>query len=263
MKIIDSHAHLNTKDFDEDRDQVLEQAFDSGIKTILCPTEVTDEQNIQTTFQLLERYDQICAAGGVHPHHARLYNDQHEHLIKDMAERGQIVAVGEIGLDFHYNHSTPSKQKLAFQKQLSLAQKLELPVIIHSRSAASDVLACIKKQNFNQGGILHCFTENFEFARTMIETGFYISFSGILTYPRAHDLREIAKKIPSEKLLVETDAPFLTPVPFRNKIKRNEPAFVVETAQVLAELKKMSYKSLAEQMCQNFSSLFKFEISNF
>jgi TatD DNase family protein len=255
--IIDSHAHLNAEDFDKDRDQVIKRAFDSGIKSILCPTEVSDNKNLSITYQLIKKYPHILAAGGVHPHHAKIYHQKHEDIIKDMAEKDEIIALGEIGLDFYYSYSPPSNQKYAFQRQLSLAQELHLPVILHSRAAASDILTSIKEENFSCGGILHCFTENLEFAKEMLDKGFYISFSGILTYPKAHELREIAKKIPINKLLVETDAPFLTPVPYRRKIKRNEPAFVIETAKILSELKKIPFESFAEKMCQNFNSFLK------
>jgi TatD DNase family protein len=192
----------------------------------------------------------------VHPHSASQYNQNLENKIKEMAGQKKIVAVGEIGLDFYYNYSPPSEQKNAFQKQLALAQDLKLPVIIHSRQAASNVFSLIKEQNFTNGGIMHCFTENLDFAKKMLDRGFYISFSGIITYPKAHDLRETAKKIPADRLLIETDAPFLTPVPLRNRFKRNEPVFILETAKVLADLKKMPFESFAEKMCQNFSSLF-------
>jgi TatD DNase family protein len=254
IHIIDSHAHLNAAEFDKDRDEVVKRALDTGIKSILCPTEISDEKNIKNTHKLIKKYNHILAAAGIHPHNARLYHQNLENKIKAMAEKGQIIAVGEIGLDFYYNYSPPPKQKKVFQRQLSLAQDLGLPVIIHSRSASSDVLDILKKQNFINGGILHCFTENLEFAEKLITQGFYISFSGVITYPKAHDLREIAKKLPTSHLLIETDAPFLTPVPYRKKFKRNEPAFVIETAKILAELKKIPFKSFAEKICQNFSS---------
>jgi len=254
FRIIDSHAHLNSHEFDKDRDEAVKRAFDAGVKSILCPTEISDHKNIKATLNLIEKYDSISAAGGVHPHNAKLYNQNLEKKIKDMAEKGQIIAVGEIGLDFYYNYSPPPLQKQSFLNQISLAQDLKLPVIIHSREAASDVLDLLEEQNFSQGGILHCFTENLEFAKKMITKGFYISFSGILTYPKAHDLREIAAKIPVNKLLVETDAPFLTPVPYRKKVKRNEPALVIETAKTLAGLKKIPLESFAEKMFENYSS---------
>ena len=256
IHILDSHAHLSTEDFDKDRDLVIKRAFDSGVKKILCPTEVSDDKIVNTTYGLIEKHSCITAAGGVHPHNAGQYDQNLEDKIREMAEMNKIVAVGEIGLDFYYDHSPPGEQKIAFQKQLGLAQELKLPVIIHSRQAASDVFTLIKEQNFTYGGIMHCFTEDLDFAEKMLGRGFYISFSGILTYPKAHKLRETAKKIPVDRLLIETDAPYLTPVPFRNRYKRNEPAFVVETAKVLAGLKKVPLESFAEKMCQNFNSLF-------
>jgi len=262
FRIADSHAHLNAKDFDKDREEVIKRAFNAGVKAILCPTEVSDDKNKSTTLSLLQNHKHILAAGGVHPHNARLYNQNHERIIRDMAVQKKITAVGEIGLDFHYNYSPPSKQKEVFGKQLALAQELKLPVIIHSRLAASHVLDSLKKQNFTQGGVLHCFTENIDFAKKMVEQGFYVSFSGIITYPKAHALRETSKKIPSNNLLVETDAPYLTPIPHRKKMKRNEPVFVIETAKILADIKKMPFESFAEKMYHNFWSCFNLNYPN-
>jgi TatD DNase family protein len=260
--LIDSHAHLNMKEFDRDRDEVIERAKQKGIKTVLCPIEITDPKNIKTTLGLLQKHKNILAAGGAHPHHAKEYDPDCEKKTRDLAKAGKIKAVGEIGLDFHYNLSPPSIQISVFRRQLETAQDLDLPVVIHSRNAGSEIYAIIQEVQFSLGGILHCFTEDLDFAEKMINHNFIISFSGILTYPNAHSLRETAQKIPLDKLLVETDSPFLVPVPLRGKQKRNEPAFVQEVAECLAGLKTTPFEEVAKTTSENFQSLFGIEINN-
>ena len=254
--LVDSHAHLSMEDFDNDRDEVIEKAFKAGVRAILCPAEITDKKNLNTTFILTKKYSNIFAAAGAHPHHAEKFYPENAAHIKTLAETKQIHAIGEIGLDFYYNHSSPKQQIKVFRQQLNIAQKLNLPVVIHSRSASNEVISAIKEENFTCGGVLHCFTEDWEFARQVLKLGFYISFSGILTFPMAHSIREAARKIPLNKLLVETDSPFLTPVPYRGKIKRNEPAYVKETANFLAGLKNIPYEEVAAVTSQNFKTCF-------
>ena len=254
--LVDSHAHLNMEEFDNDRDEVIERAFKAGVKAILCPAEITDKKNLNTTFVLTKKYNNIIAAAGAHPHHAEKFTPENAAHIKTLAETKQIHAIGEIGLDFFYNHSSPKQQIKAFRKQLNIAQKLNLPAIIHSRSASNEVISAIKEENFTWGGVLHCFTEDWEFAQQVLKLGFYISFSGILTFPKSHSIREAARKITLNKLLVETDSPFLTPVPYRGKIKRNEPVYVKETAKFLAEIKNISYEEVAAVTSRNFKTCF-------
>lgn len=261
--LIDSHAHLNMPDFDHDRDQVLSRAFQAGISAVLCPAEATDPRNIAVTREMLHNYPNIFAAAGIHPHAAKDFSPESMDRIHSLAENNQIKGIGEIGLDFHYNFSARDKQIAVFRRQLSLALELKLPVIVHSRLAAAEVLTAVKEENYDLGGILHCFTEDWDFARNMLELGFYISFSGIVTFPQAFELRETAKKIPLEKMLVETDSPFLTPVPFRGKIKRNEPYYVKETAAFLAELKNTDLENFSRITTNNFKSCLGIEIKNF
>jgi len=244
------------EDFDKDRDKVIEKAFNAGVRAILCPAEITDKKNLTTTFVLTKKYSNIFAAAGAHPHHAEKFTPENAAHIKTLAETKQIHAIGEIGLDFYYNHSSSKQQIKAFRKQLNIAQKLNLPAVIHSRSASDEVILAIKEEKFTCGGVFHCFTEDWEFARQVLKLGFFISFSGILTFPRAHSIREAARKITLNKLLVETDSPFLTPVPYRGKIKRNEPVYVMETAKFLAELKNISFEEVAAVTSQNFKTCF-------
>lgn len=262
LTLVDSHAHMDSEEFDNDRDQVIQRAFQEGIKAILCPAEITNDKSIQNTFNLIEKHKHLIASAGVHPHQAKHFNTDFAKKIENLAREKKIRAVGEIGLDFHYNFSSPHEQEEAFRHQLHIAQKLALQVVVHSRNSGKNVVQAVEEEHFTKGGVLHCFTEDWEFAKRMMEHNFFISFSGILTFPKAFPLREVAKKIPVEKLLVETDSPYLVPVPFRGKKKRNEPCFVAETARVLAETKNISLAKLAEITSQNFESLFKFEIKN-
>lgn len=256
---VDSHAHLSMNNFDGDREEVITRARQQGVEAILCPAELTEAPNLLVALELVEKQTGIIAAAGVHPHHAEDFAETHLDKIKELAEAGKIRAVGEIGLDFHYNFSPPEKQMEVFRKQLNIAQSLSLPVVVHSRLAAEEIAHALEGEGFSQGGILHCFTESLDFARRMLGSRFFISFSGILTYPGAHALRATAKEIPLDRLLVETDSPYLVPLRFRGRVKRNEPVYVKEVAAVLAALKGISISQLAEATSQNFVSLFPFE----
>jgi len=258
-ELVDSHAHLDLEDFDPDRNQVLERAFQAGVKIILCPADITKPKSLQITMELITKYDNLLAAAGIHPHQAKYFKLDLAPKIRKLASSKKIVAVGEIGLDFHYNFSLPKEQIETFRHQLNLAQELALPVVVHSRKAGQEVAHSVKEEHFSRGGILHCFTEDWETAKRMMNYNFLISFSGILTFPKAQSLREVAQKIPLESLLIETDSPFLVPVPYRGKNKRNEPSYVLEIAKVLANIKNTSLAALAGTTTRNFKSIFKFE----
>lgn len=262
LEFVDSHAHLDLEDFDSDRDQVIGRAFKAGIKAILCPAEATSLKSLEVTFKLTSKYHSLLAAAGAHPHKAKDIKMDLAQKLRNLDSLNQIVAVGEIGLDFHYNFSSPQKQIDAFRRQLRIAQELTLPVIVHSRKAGLEIINSIKQENFHQGGILHCFTEEWGIANGMLDQNFLISFSGILTYPKAQAIRDVAQKIPLERLLVETDSPYLVPASYRGKTQRNEPSFVVETAEVLAGIKKVTLTELSTATTKNFISIFKFEKKN-
>jgi TatD DNase family protein len=246
------------EDFAPDREAVISRAYRAGVTSILCPADLSDPQSLDTAVGLAGKHPAILLAAGVHPHQAKRFLPEHEIRLRDLAQAGFVRAVGEIGLDFHYSFSTPGEQRDAFGRQLALAQELGLPAVIHSRDAGREISATVEELRFGRGGVLHCFTEDWETAQRMIGHGFYISFSGILTFPRAQALRDVAKKIPAERLLIETDCPYLSPVPFRH-IKRNEPAFILETAKVLAGIRKMPLPDLAAVTKRNFQALFSFE----
>ncbi len=259
FNLVDSHAHLDMPDFNRDREQVVERARSSSVNWILCPLDLCSGESLRNGLKLLQEHPGLFLAAGVHPHQASQLNYGHLKTIRRLALEKKIVAVGEIGLDFHYNFSPPEKQLEAFRAQLELAAELNLPVIIHSRQAEKNLLEILPASGSKPRGILHCYTESLATARKMIGRGFLISFSGILTYPRASDLRETAKHLPLDSLLVETDSPYLTPEPEKQKNRRNEPAFVVSTARQLAELHRVSLEKVAEVTTANFFSLFKLQ----
>jgi len=250
----DSHAHLDMDEFDADRAAVLERARAAGVDEILCPIDITNEKSAVTVLRLTAEDRRIRAAAGLHPHQARLDSPTLLDAVRRLALEGRIVAVGEIGLDYHYDFSSPREQRDAFRRQLALAADVGLPVIIHSRNAGGDIAAAIREEGFSRGGVLHCFTEDWEFARIMLDAGFYISFSGIVTFPDAGGLREIAARVPADRLLLETDAPYLAPVPYRGR--RNEPAFVVTTAERVAEVRGVGLAALAETVARNYRAAF-------
>jgi len=258
--LIDSHAHLSMADFDKDRSQVIHRAFEEGIQAILCPVEFTNSAELQIGMHLNESHKNILTAIGIHPHNAKHFTQDSIEKIEELAKSENICAIGEIGLDFHYNFSSPQKQIDVFRQQLNLAKNLRLPVIVHSRQAAKEIATAINEEHFTRGGILHCFTEDWEFAKQMMEKSFLISFSGIITFPKAHSLRDVARKIPDKKLLIETDSPYIVPAPYRSRVKRNEPAYVKETAKFLAGLRNTPFESLATVTTENFKSLFKLEL---
>lgn len=258
-RLVDSHAHLDMPEFDADRDETVRRAFAAGVVAILCPADLTRAASLPAIAALSAAFPTVLAAAGVHAHQAKDLEPVHLDELKDLAAKGAIRAVGEIGLDYHYDFSPVEAQREALRRQLALAAEADLPVILHSRLSGSDIAAAVDGERFRGGGILHCFTESWEIARAMLDRGFHISFSGILTFPKAGDLRETAARVPLDRLLVETDSPYLAPVPYRGSGRRNEPAYVVETARVLAGVRNIPLEDLAEATTANFARLFPFE----
>jgi len=259
--LVDSHAHLDLPDFKADREEIIQRAIKNGVKFILCPLDVSSGESLSQGLKLKEERDYIYLATGLHPHDARKLVPQHFLQIRKMAAAGQILAIGEIGLDFHYNFSPPEKQIAAFRQQLELAAELKLPVIIHSREAGDKIMEIIKSVHYQGGGILHCFSESWPVAKAMIDLGFLVSFSGILTYERATNVQEAARRLPLDVLLVETDSPYLTPYPEKKTHRRNEPSFVVTTARKLASLKNIDFNQVAEATTKNFFRFFRLKNS--
>jgi TatD DNase family protein len=257
-RLVDSHAHLDMPEFESDREEVVRRAFAGGLVAILCPANLTEPRSLPTILNLAKTFPTVLAAAGVHAHQAKDMTEAHLIELRNLDSRQEIRAVGEIGLDYHYNFSAPERQRDVLRAQLRAGRELGLPAILHSRLSGPDIIDAVDRERFTAGGILHCFTEDWDTARAMVDRGFLISFSGILTFPKALEIREVAKRVPLDSLLVETDSPYLAPVPYRGSARRNEPAFVVETAKLLAELRGMSYPDLAEATTRNFARLFPF-----
>ncbi len=254
--LVDSHAHLDMEEFEGDRDQVLERAWKAGLAAVLCPADLSVERSLDITLGLKEKFSALRAAAGIHPHQSSRFRPEHIAQLKRLAEAGTIVALGEVGLDFHYNLSPADSQRLAFRAQAAAARETGLPLIVHTRRAGQEAADIVQQENPAGRGVMHCYTEDWNLAQRMLDLGFLISFSGILTFPKAESLREVARRLPLDRLLVETDSPFLTPVPFRGQVRRNEPRYVVEVARTLAVLKGVSLEKLAEATTANFFKLF-------
>lgn len=257
-QFIDSHCHIDGPEYDADRDEVIARARDAGVTTMLnVGTGDPYSGAFERAVELAEQHQEVYAAVGVHPHDAKLFDDAAEQRLADLVKGSKrVVAWGEIGLDYHYDHSPRDVQRTVFQRQLKLARELNLPVIIHSREADEDTVSILREElsGYERAGVLHCFGGSLPMALAALDLGFYVSFAGNLTFKKAEDLREIARQLPLERLMIETDCPYLTPVPFRGK--RNEPARVVETAGCLAMLHDKDVSEVARVTRENFSRLF-------
>ncbi len=260
---IDSHAHLEMPQFDADRDAMLARAREAGVETILAIGSGTGPGSLDCAIRLAEQHEGIYATIGIHPHEARLADDGDFAELETLARASKVIAWGEIGLDYFYDHSPREVQTAVFRRQMELAQAAKLPIVIHCRpsdgssNAWDDCLRLLREHwaASGLGGILHCFTGSMEHARAALDIGFLISFSGNLTFPKAQNLRDAARALPLERLLIETDSPFLAPVPHRGK--RNEPAWVREVARQLGELHGFSAEEAGQRTAQTFRSFFQ------
>ena len=254
---IDSHAHIEGPEFDADRQAVIQRAVDAGVEIIVCvgDGEVAADSHA-AAFRLAEEYPFIYTTIGVHPHEARLLDDELYAKLVDLSQHPKVIAWGEIGLDYHYDNSPREVQREAFKRQLRMARERRLPISIHTREAEADTLAILDEEwkDSGLGGVIHCFTGTRTFAEAAVERGLLISFSGVITFKKAEDLRETARRLPIEKLLIETDSPFLAPVPYRGR--RNEPAYVVETGRCAADARGIDLDELARATSENFKRLF-------
>ena len=253
---VDSHAHIEGKEFEADREEVIQRARDAGVEIIVCigDGEVAADSHA-AAFRIADQYPFIYTTVGVHPHEARLLDENLCAQLIELSQHPKVIAWGEIGLDYHYDNSPRDVQREAFRKQLRMARERGLPVSIHTREAEADTLAILREEwDSKLGGVIHCFTGTRAFAEAAVELGFLISFSGVVTFKNANALRQTARMLPLEKLLIETDAPFLAPVPYRGR--RNEPAFVVETARAIAELRGLEAEHVARATTENFTRLF-------
>jgi TatD DNase family protein len=260
---IDSHAHIESSDFDPDRDEVIRRARAAGVEIIVCVGngEVAADSH-SAALRVASEHPFIYTTVGVHPHEARLFDDELSRRLEDMASHPKVIAWGEIGLDYHYDNSPRDTQRAAFRRQLQMARGRNLPVVIHTREAEADTLAILEQEWEGEGlpGIIHCFTGTRSFAEEAVRLGFYISFSGVVTFKKSEDLRETARSLPIDRLLIETDSPFLAPVPHRGR--RNEPAYVVETARAIAEARGVSREEIGRATSANFKRIFRLDESS-
>ena len=260
---IDSHAHVDGSEFDSDREVVIERALAAGVEVILnVGTGDPHSEAFERAVKFGEAHPSIYTAVGTHPHDASLYDDLAQQKTRKLIDQNaKVVAWGEIGLDFHYDNSPRDVQMNVFARQLSAASELNVPVIIHTREAEEQTIELLKS-NYSQAkrrGVFHCFSGSLDLAKGALDLGFLISFSGIVTFKKAEDLREVARYVPLDRLLIETDCPFLAPVPFRGK--RNEPAYVTEVARCIAVERTVSIEEIASATTQNFLRLFNISVS--
>jgi TatD DNase family protein len=279
MTFIDSHCHIDGAEYDADRDEVIARAREAGVTTMLnVGTGDPHSGAIERAVELAEKHEDIYAAVGVHPHDAKLFDDAAEQKLLDLVKtRRRVIAWGEIGLDYHYDNSPREVQREVFRRQLRLARSVQLPVVIHSREADDYTVAILSEELPGKGGtgvppmnhaqdarattelsgrgVMHCFGGSLAMARAAIDLGFFISFAGNVTFKKAEALRDVARQLPLDRLLIETDCPYLTPVPFRGK--RNEPARVIETARCLAELHGQELEEIGRITSENFARLFQ------
>jgi len=250
--LTDSHTHLEFPQFDGDRDEVFQRARDSGVRYIMAIGSGSGPSRLRAGFEMAAGREGVFPTIGIHPHEASLAAEEHFAELAELAKDPHAVAMGEIGLDYHYDHSPREVQHKVFLRQLELAERMRLPLVIHCREAWDDCLRILEERwkPAGLGGILHCFSGSGEEARRGLDIGFYVSFAGNLTFPKAANLREVAANIPRDRLLVETDSPFLTPVPHRGQ--RNEPAYVRLVARQLGAILGISASEAAALTTRNF-----------
>jgi TatD DNase family protein len=257
MDLIDSHAHIDFPQFAEDREAMLERARAVGVNTILAIGTGPSPEQLNAAIPIAETHDWIYTTVGIHPHEAKEVTPAHLDTLARLAQHPKVIAWGEIGLDYFYDHSPRDVQQRVFRQQMELASAARLPIIIHCRDAWSDCLNILEEawKPTGLGGILHCFTGTPEEARRGLDLGFLISFTGNLTYPKAQNIRDVAKSLPIENILIETDSPYLAPQAFRGK--RNEPAYVAEVAKALATVRDLGTEEIAVLTSGNFRRFFQ------
>jgi TatD DNase family protein len=256
LNMIDSHAHLEFPQFDADRDRMLARARQGGVEMLLAIGSGTGPEHLNAAIPFAEQHDWIYATAGIHPHEAKLATEDHFARLEELARHPRVIAWGEIGLDYYYDHSPREVQQRVFQRQLDQARAARLPIVIHCRDAWPDCLEILEQEwrSTGLGGIFHCFTGTLEDARRGLDMGFVISFAGNLTYPKMESLRDIARVLPLDAMLIETDSPFLPPQGHRGM--RNEPAYVVEVARTLGNVRNLPLAEAAATTAANFRRFF-------
>jgi TatD DNase family protein len=256
--LIDSHAHYDDERFDIGRDEVMKKIISHGVAAVVNPS--TNLASMRKVLEMSESYDFLYAALGIHPHEAVEFSNSSLDAIREMSRSGKVVAIGEVGLDYHYDFSPRETQRECFAAHIGLAGELKLPLIIHDRDAHKDVIDIIKSENANfTGGVFHCFPGSIEMAREVLDAGFYISLGGTVTFKNARKPVEVAKYIPIDRLLVETDSPYMTPVPHRGK--RNDSGYLPLIVQKIAEIRNMEVEQVAQVTTENTCRLFNLHLS--
>ncbi|MBD2866020.1 TatD family hydrolase [Paenibacillus oceani] len=252
--LTDTHTHMNASQFDEDRDQVIERAREQGVSRMINIG--FNRETIPTSLELTERYDFIYTAVGWHPTDAIDMKPEDLDWIEQLCSRDKVVAIGEIGLDYYWDTSPKEVQHRVFREQIRLARKLGMPIVIHNRDAHHDVVQLLREEKAEDvGGVMHCFSGSWETAKLCLDMNFYISFGGPITYKNAKHPKEVLAQVPLDRLLVETDAPYLTPHPFRGK--RNETGYVKLVAEAAADILGISFEELARITSENATRLFR------
>jgi len=260
---VDSHAHLDGPKYAGDRDEVLARARAAGVETILCIGNGTGPRTLDCAAKLADQYEEIYASTGVHPHEAKLASQASYDEIERLVPHNKVIAIGEIGLDYFYKHSEPSEQQDVFIRQMEIARAAKLPIILHIRpandsdAAWDDAFRLLRQhwQSTGIGGIFHCFTGDAEKAKRALDLGFLISFAGVVTFPKSGPLQQTAREVPLDRMLIETDSPYLAPTPHRGQ--RNEPAYVVETARFIAQLRDLDVEEVGAATTHTFNQFFK------
>ncbi len=253
--MIDTHCHIQTEEFDEDRDAVLERAAEAGVDTLIVVGGAGDLSTNDKAVRLAEEHAGLYATVGMHPHDAKDVDAEDMERLRNLARHPKVVAIGETGLDFHYEHSPRRVQREMFERFVGLAVETRLPVVVHNRESDREAAETLRGGGGRLEGVIHCFTSDAAAARTFLELGFYLSFSGIITFKNAEELRDIARWVPLDRLLIETDAPFLAPVPMRGR--RNEPAYVAFVAETLARVRGVEVEEIASAASRNARTLFR------
>jgi TatD DNase family protein len=257
MELVDSHAHIDFPQFAEDREAMLERARAAGVTTILAIGTGPGPEKLDCAIPFAEQQDWIYATIGIHPQEASKFRLEHIGQLRELATHPKVIAWGEIGLDYHYDHSPHDVQENAFHEQMSLAKQAKLPIIIHCRDAWADCLSMLEEfwKPTGLGGILHCFSGTLEEAEQGLAMGFMVSFAGNCTYPKAQSIRDVARDLPLDRILIETDSPYLAPQAYRGK--RNEPAYVGEVAKAIANVRNLTPQETAAATSENFRRFFK------
>ncbi len=254
MSLIDSHCHLDHKQFAGDIAGVLRRAAYAGVNCVLTIGTGEGPNDLDCALKIAAQYPNVYATTGIHPHDASKADAASFEWLRTLSREEKILAIGEIGLDYHYDFSPRETQTQVFREQLNIAREASKPVIVHTREAWNDTMAILRERWHGGAGILHCFTGTPQQALEAVDLGFYLGFGGVLTFPKSADVREAARAVPAERLVLETDAPYLAPIPHRGK--RNEPAFTALIAAKLAEVRGCSIEDIARQTTRNFHDLF-------